>query len=278
MPRASTVKATVKKTAARKGPATKAAAKATSRPAAKPATKPAGAVRSVAARKSVNAAVKPAAKPAPAAKAAAPRPAAKAAPKAAPQPAARPAAEPSTPSAAQAAVAALTPPRASERLGDTAVYAAPLAATARPANPVARPEARYAGITESQLLKQPAGDYMNAGQLAYFKAVLEQMRNEIIEKADATSEHLREHEIEPDPTDQATIEEEYALELRARDRERKLLKKIMQALGRIADGSYGYCEETGEPIGLPRLLARPTASMSVEAQSRRELKQKLYGD
>ena len=274
MPRASTVKATVKKTAARKAsPATKAKSK--------PAAKPASAVRSAAARKAVSAAVKPAAKAAGSAPKAPLRKAApKSSPKAAAQPVARPEPEPvsSTPTAAQAAVAALTPPRPAERMGDTAVYAAPLAAVARPSNPVARPESRYAGITESQLLKQPAGDYMNAAQLAFFKEILEEMRNEIIEKADATSEHLREHEIEPDPTDQATIEEEYALELRARDRERKLLKKIMQALGRIADGSYGYCEETGEPIGLPRLLARPTASMSVEAQSRRELKQKLYGD
>ncbi len=98
---------------------------------------------------------------------------------------------------------------------------------------------------------------------------------------------MREHALEPDPTDQATIEEEYALELRARDRERKLLKKIDEALRRIDDGSYGYCEETGsygyceetgEPIGIPRLLARPTATLSIEAQARREQKQKLYGE
>src|SRR5713226_2890307 len=100
----------------------------------------------------------------------------------------------------------------------------------------------------------------------------------LVEKADLTSEQLREHEIEADPTDQATIEEEYALELRARDRERKLLKKIDEALRRIEEGSYGYCEETGEPIGIPRLIARPTATLSIEAQSRREQKQKLYGE
>src|SRR3989441_513802 len=89
---------------------------------------------------------------------------------------------------------------------------------------------------------------------------------------------LREHELEADPTDQATIEEEYALELRARDRERKLLKKIDEALRRIEEGSYGYCEETGDPIGIPRLIARPTATLTIEAQSRREQKQKLYGE
>ena len=119
---------------------------------------------------------------------------------------------------------------------------------------------------------------MNAEQLEFFRGRLIEMQKELLEKADVTSEHLREHEVEPDPTDQATIEEEYALELRARDRERKLLKKIDEALRRIEDGSYGWCEETGEPIGIPRLLARPTATLTIEAQSRRELKQKMYGD
>jgi len=84
--------------------------------------------------------------------------------------------------------------------------------------------------------------------------------------------------IVPDPADRATIEEEHALELRTRDRERKLLKKVQQAINRIDAGEYGWCEETGEPIGLQRLLARPTATLSLEAQQRRELRQKLYGD
>ena len=143
---------------------------------------------------------------------------------------------------------------------------------------VRKAEARYAGLTESDLLKAPAAQYMSSAQLAFFRERLLAMQRELLEKADLTSEHLREHDIEPDPTDQATIEEEYALELRARDRERKLLKKIEQALRRIDDGSYGYCEESGEAIGIPRLLARPTATLTIEAQSRRELKQKLYGD
>ena len=139
-------------------------------------------------------------------------------------------------------------------------------------------EERYAGVTESELLRAPASQYMNGSQCAFFRERLLAMQRELLEKADVTSEHLREHDIEPDPTDQATIEEEYALELRARDRERKLLKKIEQSLRRIDDGSYGYCEETGEPIGIPRLLARPTATLTIEAQARRELKQKLYGN
>ena len=133
-------------------------------------------------------------------------------------------------------------------------------------------------MTESEIMRAPVSQYMNSGQLAFFRERLLVMQRELLEKAGLTSEHLREHDIEPDPTDQATIEEEYALELRARDRERKLLKKIEQSLRRIDDGSYGYCEETGDAIGVPRLLARPTATLTIEAQARRELKQKLYGD
>ncbi|HBO81133.1 MAG TPA: RNA polymerase-binding protein DksA [Cupriavidus sp.] len=121
-------------------------------------------------------------------------------------------------------------------------------------------------------------DYMNEAQLAFFKNRLEQLRDEILKNADQTTEHLRETVIVPDPADRATIEEEHALELRTRDRERKLLKKVEQSLQRIESGDYGWCEETGEPIGVPRLLARPTATLSLEAQQRRELRQKLFGD
>ena len=142
----------------------------------------------------------------------------------------------------------------------------------------ARPQERYAGLTESDLMRAPASQYMNAAQIAFFRERLLAMQRDLVANAGVTSERLREHDVEPDPTDQATIEEEYALELRTRDRERKLMKKIEQALRRVDDGSYGYCEETGEAIGIPRLLARPTATLTIEAQSRRELKQKLYGD
>jgi DnaK suppressor protein len=138
--------------------------------------------------------------------------------------------------------------------------------------------AKKGGLTEAELLRAPASQYMNAEQLAFFRERLLDTQRELLEKANVTSEHLRAHELEADPTDQATIEEEYALELRARDRERKLLKKIDEALRRIEEGTYGYCEETGEPIGIARLLARPTATLSIEAQSRREQKQKLYGE
>ncbi|MDO4681813.1 MAG: RNA polymerase-binding protein DksA [Lautropia sp.] len=133
-------------------------------------------------------------------------------------------------------------------------------------------------LTEQEILKMPESDYMNAAQLEFFRDRLKKMEQDIRNNADETTEHLRETVIVPDPADRATIEEEHALELRTRDRERKLLKKIEQALAQIDSGDYGYCEETGDPIGLPRLLARPTATLSLEAQQRRELRQKLYGD
>lgn len=133
-------------------------------------------------------------------------------------------------------------------------------------------------LTEEQILKMREEDYMNPAQLAFFKARLQQLEKDLLKNADETTEHLRETVLVPDPADRATIEEEHALELRTRDRERKLLKKVQQSLASIESGDYGWCEETGEPIGIPRLLARPTATLSLEAQQRRELKQKLYGD
>jgi len=133
-------------------------------------------------------------------------------------------------------------------------------------------------LTEAELLKMPESDYMNQAQLEFFRERLLTMERDIRTNADETTEHLRETVIVPDPADRATIEEEHALELRTRDRERKLLKKIKQSLDRIDAGEYGWCEETGDPIGIPRLLARPTATLSLEAQQRRELRQKLYGD
>ena len=133
-------------------------------------------------------------------------------------------------------------------------------------------------LTEEQILAMSEKDYMNEAQLAFFKARLQQLERDLLKNAGETTEHLRETVLVPDPADRATIEEEHALELRTRDRERKLLKKVHQAIASIDSGDYGWCEETGEPIGIPRLLARPTATLSLEAQQRRELKQKLYGD
>ena len=132
-------------------------------------------------------------------------------------------------------------------------------------------------LTEEEVLKMGEADYMNQDQLAFFRDRLQQMEREILSNADETTEHLRETVIVPDPADRATIEEEHALELRTRDRERKLLKKVQQSLALIDSGEYGYCEETGEPIGVARLIARPTATLSLEAQQRRELRQKMFG-
>ncbi len=133
-------------------------------------------------------------------------------------------------------------------------------------------------LTDEQILKMDESEYMNEAQLAFFKVRLQQLEKDLLKNADETTEHLRETVLVPDPADRATIEEEHALELRTRDRERKLLKKVQQSIAMIDSGDYGWCEETGEPIGVARLLARPTANLSLEAQQRRELKQKLYGD
>ena len=133
-------------------------------------------------------------------------------------------------------------------------------------------------LTEEEILKAPEKDYMNEAQLAFFRKKLLELREQLLQNADDTGEHLRENEVTTDPSDRATLEEEYTLELRTRDRERKLLKKVEKSLRLIDDGSYGWCEETGEPIGVPRLIARPTATLSLEAQERRERVQKLYGD
>jgi len=134
-------------------------------------------------------------------------------------------------------------------------------------------------LTDAEVLAMPDSEYMNDKQLAFFRHKLVCLKEGIHSNAGETTEHLREDTVVvPDPADRATIEEEHALELRTRDRERKLLKKIEQSIARIDAGDYGYCDETGEAIGVGRLLARPTATLSLEAQQRRELKQKMFGD
>jgi len=136
-----------------------------------------------------------------------------------------------------------------------------------------------ADLSDAELMAMPDSEYMNSVQMAAFRAKLIKLKLDILSSAGETTEHLREDtSVVPDPADRATIEEEHALELRTRDRERKLLKKIEQSIGRIDAGDYGYCDETGEAIGVGRLLARPTATLSLEAQQRRELKQKMFGD
>ena len=132
-------------------------------------------------------------------------------------------------------------------------------------------------LNEEDLLQDLPDNYMNSEQLKFFRLRLIKLAEELRSNAGDTTEHLRETSIFPDPADRASIEEENSLELRTRDRERKLLKKIEQALERISNGEYGYCEESGDPIGLARLLARPTATLSIEAQQRREKRQRQFG-
>jgi len=271
------------------------------RPAARPAAKPAAAKNAAKAPAAPKAAPKAAAKPAskPVTKptsAATPRSASKAVPKPAPKPAA-----PSSPlskSAAHAAppsAAAPAPAPAAASHGSFTDRFAPLRPTVpvpteshMPVKPARKIDPKLANawktktgreLTEDELLAMPDGEYMNDKQLDFFRNRLQQQKDDLLSNADQTTENLREDTtIVPDPADRATIEEEHALELRTRDRERKLLKKIAQSLARIEAGDYGYCDETGEPIGVARLLARPTATLSLEAQQRRELKQKMFGN
>mgnify|MGYP002654261649 FL=1 len=124
-----------------------------------------------------------------------------------------------------------------------------------------------------------AEEFMNPLQLEYFRQKLWRWRNELLREADETLNSLGEGGIsEADLTDRASIETDRALELRTRDRARKLISKIDQALERIENGTYGYCEESGEPIGLRRLEARPIATLSIEAQERHERMERIHRD
>ncbi|MEO6516225.1 MAG: RNA polymerase-binding protein DksA [Steroidobacteraceae bacterium] len=121
--------------------------------------------------------------------------------------------------------------------------------------------------------------YMSKEQLDHFRQILQNWKQDLMLEVDRTVSHMKDEAANfPDPNDRATQEEEFSLELRTRDRERKLIRKIDEALGRIEDGSYGYCLETGEQIGVKRLEARPVATLSIEAQERRERREKQYGD
>ncbi len=121
--------------------------------------------------------------------------------------------------------------------------------------------------------------YMSDGQVEHFKDLLNAWKQELMEEVDRTMLHMKDDAANfPDPSDRATQESDFGLELRTRDRERKLLRKIDSALLRIEDGSYGYCEETGDEIGLRRLEARPVATLCLEAQERRELAERQFRD
>jgi DnaK suppressor protein len=300
-------KAAVTKTSSAKKPAPKPATKPAAKPAAKPVAKVAAkpAAKKVTAPKTVVAPKKPAAlapskakpvvkaavpvkKPAAPASAAAPRKASAPAPiviEPTPRPLGKRAAKKvMMEQMTQAAVVPTHAPNAAKAtfsLSNERVMTSP-APTAIKKDPKRANNWKSFPVdqlTDQDVQSMPDTEYMNDVQLAFFRRKLSQLKDDMLANAGETTEHLREDTVVvPDPADRATIEEEHALELRTRDRERKLLKKIEQAITRIDSGDYGYCEETGEPIGVGRLMARPTASLSLEAQQRRELKQKMFGD
>ena len=311
-------KAAVKKAAkpaVKAKPAPKPAAKKAAKPAPKaaPPKKPAAAVKKTAA-KPVPPKAKAVAKPVKPVLKTTPPPAAKPAVKAAAKPAAKPVpAVAAAPAPAPVVRAGLTAPpplkpgrRSSARVATQSPPPAPMVPThapdaakasystmterviAPPPQAAAKKDPKLANnwktksaeqLTDDEVKAMPDSEYMNEKQLAFFRHKLSVLKQDIHNSAGETTEHLREDTVVvPDPADRATIEEEHALELRTRDRERKLLKKIEQSIARIDSGDYGYCDETGEPIGVGRLIARPTANLSLEAQQRRELKQKMFGD
>ena len=263
--------------------AAKATPKATPKAAAKPAAKPAAPVKA-----------EKVAKPAKAEKPAKPAKAEKSAPVDAPVVA--PVVSGDVPARAvrpSARLAQITVPSMAQSVASTAAKASylqnmPTQALTPPPFVAVKKDAKLANnwktkkpdqLSDAEIMAMSDKDYMNDAQMAYFRIKLVILKQGILANAGETTEHLREDTVVvPDPADRATIEEEHALELRTRDRERKLLKKIEQSIQRIDSGDYGYCDETGEPIGVGRLLARPTANLSLEAQQRRELKQKMFGD
>lgn len=133
-------------------------------------------------------------------------------------------------------------------------------------------------LTEKSILREPKKNYMNKTQLEFFRERLIKQKNDIIYSLKETSENLQNQEREADDNDRASLEEERWLELRIRDREAKLLGKIDEALARIDDGSYGYCEDTGDEIGIERILVRPTATLSIDAKQRRESIEKGFSE
>ena len=253
----------------------------------------------------------------PAKKAARPRkPAVKAAPRKAPSPrkAAKSAPRKAKPVAPRAKAArpnktrsrpAAAPPRAAKPARQEAAIVKPKPAV--PPAQVAEARVTLAALQARAARRQAAGDeeedgttshnlllgprnvrpyrerkgemYMGRDQLEHFRTILNSWKRDLMEEVDRTMSHMKDEAANPpDPNDRATLESEFALELRTRDRERKLIRKIEEALSRIEDGSYGYCNETGEPIGVKRLEARPVATLCLEAQERRERREKQYGD
>ena len=129
--------------------------------------------------------------------------------------------------------------------------------------------------TEMAIGAVSPSEYMSTAQLEFFRLRLEDERRKLLENVQGTLVHMQGIVTESDSNDRASMEEEFTLEFRVRDRERKLLRKITDALSRIENGTYGWCEETGEPIGIPRLLARPVATLCIEAQERHERHERI---
>ena len=177
-------------------------------------------------------------------------------------------------SAAKATTPALTP-------APPAVRVLPLALAAEAEDSDgADPSSLLAGPRNVQPYISKRGEaYMSKEQLEHFRQILQSWKRDLMEEVDRTVSHMKDEAANfPDPNDRATQEEEFSLELRTRDRERKLIRKIDEALKRVEDGSYGYCLETGEEIGIKRLEARPVATLTIEAQERRERRERQYGD
>jgi DnaK suppressor protein len=217
---------------------------------------------------------KPSAKPTKAQKtvsAKAPKPAAKSAAKAAAPakekaPVRKPAAAVTTPKSKPAKVPAKAAPKTGGKSVDDAALAMNASLLSGPRN-----------VQPYQV--QKGEEYMSKEQLEHFRTILASWKQDLMQEVDRTVLHMKDEAANfPDPNDRATQESEFSLELRTRDRERKLIRKIDEALKRIEDGSYGFCLETGEPIGVKRLEARPVATLSVEAQERRERREKQFGD
>jgi DnaK suppressor protein len=240
----------------------------------------------------------------PVAKAAAAKTPAK--PVAAKAPAAKPAAVPAT-----KPVAVAKPAPVASHAASSAASSAPVAQAIRKTPPSERIVVTATGVpsqSSSSLSRAPASEadgddsndagsllagprnvtpyitkrgeaYMNKEQLLHFREILNGWKRDLMEEVDRTVSHMKDEAANfPDPNDRATQEEEFSLELRTRDRERKLIRKIDEALKRVEDGSFGYCLETGEEIGVKRLEARPVATLTIEAQERRERRERQYGD
>ena len=184
--------------------------------------------------------------------------------------AAQPAPETPTPGSPSAPNPILVPPRAASAHG----------AADTDDNDAAEPGSLLAGPRNVQPYIAKRGEqYMSKEQLEHFRNILNSWKRDLMVEVDRTVSHMKDEAANfPDPNDRATQEEEFSLELRTRDRERKLIRKIDEALKRTEDGSYGYCLETGEEIGVKRLEARPVATLSIEAQERRERRERQYGD